>query len=219
MTACSACNCVVSLCCHGSLLWCHNYVYVMWLALLWLCHVMLCYVCHVTCCCHVMFVTWLAVIYDIIIWYQVCHVTCCYDVMFVMWLALLWCHMFMSCDLLLWCHMFTSHDHQMRPGTEDDDDNDLEETIQTCVVRDVRPGSPSPPSSAPTTKPSRPPPPRPRSAPAPKGRLGSEIDPDASLITDYQLITDIRVRECAKNVLIWLKVWEAVYTFRELFNQ
>ena len=99
---------------------------------------------------------------------------------------------------------------QARPGTENDND-DEEETIQTCVVSDVRPGSspsPTPPSSPPTgTQPSREAPskdparPHVGSAGGSGSRRGANVtDPEASLITDYQLITDIRV--CVVCVLI-----------------
>ena len=76
---------------------------------------------------------------------------------------------------------------QVRPGTEDDDD--LDETIQTCILSDVNAGSsPSPPPPT-DTQPSQELPRKDSSS----RKSSNEADPDASLITDYQLITDIRV--------------------------
>ena len=63
---------------------------------------------------------------------------------------------------------------QVRPGTENEED--IEEKIQTVVCSDVRPGA----------------------SPAGTGvakirGVVAEPDPEASLITDFQIITDIRV--------------------------
>ena len=65
---------------------------------------------------------------------------------------------------------------QVRPGTENEED--IEEKIQTMVCSDVRPGA-----SPAGTRPGR-----------TKGVV-AEADPEASLITDFQIITDIRVSE------------------------
>ena len=61
---------------------------------------------------------------------------------------------------------------QVRPGTENDD---LEETIQTVVLSDMKSGQSPPPVTG-------------------KKNVGkSPEDPESSLITDFQIITDIRV--------------------------
>ena len=89
-----------------------------------------------------------------------------------------------------------SHD-QVRPGTENEED--LEETIQTCVLSDVRPGAsppptiPSPPNSHAVVGAKVASKPHIRSAGSRLGPQSKDADPEASLITDYQLITDIRV--------------------------
>ena len=91
----------------------------------------------------------------------------------------------------------------MRPGTENDED--LEETIQTCVLSDVRPGSsPSPTSPSPSVPPSsKTPPPSSKTPPtipprphitngsnrsrSSSGPAKIKEDPEASLITDPML--------------------------------
>ncbi len=65
---------------------------------------------------------------------------------------------------------------QVRPGTENDD---LEETIQTVVLSDMKSG---------------------RSPTGNKGK--SPEDPEASLITDFQIITDIRVSVHSYHTLL-----------------
>ncbi len=67
----------------------------------------------------------------------------------------------------------------MRPGTENDD---LEETIQTVVLSDMKSGRSPPPQAG--------------------GKGKSPDDPEASLISDFQIITDIRVRLIACHVAI-----------------
>ncbi len=67
----------------------------------------------------------------------------------------------------------------MRPGTENDD---LEETIQTVVLSDMKSGRSPPPQTGGTGK--------------------SPDDPEASLISDFQIITDIRVRFIACQVAV-----------------
>ena len=61
---------------------------------------------------------------------------------------------------------------QTRPGTENDD---FDELMQTYVYT---------PSSPQTTSPSA------------KKDMPPEPDPEASLITDFQVVTDIRVNSC-----------------------
>ena len=61
---------------------------------------------------------------------------------------------------------------QVRPGTEKDD---YDESLQTYTCSDIKSSSPSsPPVTTPPVM----------------------VDPDASLITDFQIITDIRVFVC-----------------------
>ena len=60
---------------------------------------------------------------------------------------------------------------QVRPGTENEED--VEERIQTVALSDVNPAGSSPGVKEKTK--------------------AAEADPEASLITDFQIITDIRV--------------------------
>lgn len=95
---------------------------------------------------------------------------------------------------------------QVRPGTENDNDEDFDEIIQTCVLSDVKESSsPPPPHPPPSDSAHSPkiPPPRPPAPPnsyTPRSKK-KDVDPDASLITDFQLITDIRVcgDDCINN--------------------
>jgi len=73
---------------------------------------------------------------------------------------------------------------QVRPGTEDEED--IEEKIQTVVCSDVRPGA------------------SPTGTGVAKIRgVVAEPDPEASLITDFQIITDIRVSLGALSWCVW----------------
>ena len=74
-------------------------------------------------------------------------------------------------------HTYT-HTPQVRPGTEDDD---LDEPIQTVVLSDVKSGGSR--STSPQDK---------TEGKKQAGKSPSD-DPEASLITDFQIITDIRV--------------------------
>ncbi len=87
----------------------------------------------------------------------------------------------------------------MRPGTENDDDDDDEKIIQSCVYSDSKlpvSSSPSPRSNSTpggSPKPPRPPPPQIHGNKNVSGGDKVTSDPEASLISDFQIITDIRV--------------------------
>lgn len=121
----------------------------------------------------------------------------------------------------------------MRPGTENDDD--CEETIQTCVLSDVKVSPPrkSSPSSFPSN--TTPPPPPANTPEVPDRPLspcttgpsgvksrtqsrspalkGMDVDPDASLITDFQIITDIRV-SCVNIKYMYICACESILVAR-----
>ena len=76
---------------------------------------------------------------------------------------------------------------QVRPGTENEED--VEERIQTVAFSDVSPAGSSPGVREKTK--------------------GAEADPEASLITDFQIITDIRVSSACVCVCVCVCVWRS----------
>ena len=89
------------------------------------------------------------------------------------------------CRLYTLCMLFLSLLHeQTRPGTENDD---FDELMQTYVCSDIPPTSPQA-TTSPTAKKDTPPP---------------EQDPETSLITDFQVVTDIRVCGLETSVYTW----------------
>ena len=92
--------------------------------------------------------------------------------------------MYMYCIYVYMMNYTSDRMEDVRPGTEDDDE--LEEKIQTVAMSDassqLRDGQREREREREREK-------------EREGRKAGEVDPEVSLITDFQLITDIRVSQ------------------------